>query len=59
LATLRIRADAPTKRDALAETGPYVRVRHPIHSGTQLEFRGPILVHPSASMAPACAPGGV
>jgi protein-S-isoprenylcysteine O-methyltransferase Ste14 len=57
LATLRLRAAAPTSRDALAATGLYARVRHPIHSGTLLEFIGLILIRPSASIALACALG--
>ncbi len=55
--TIRMRAAAPTARDALAETGIYARIRHPIHSGTILEFLGILLVRPSASMALACGLG--
>ncbi|MBN2085521.1 MAG: hypothetical protein JW748_09895 [Anaerolineales bacterium] len=57
LATIRRRAAAPTARDALAETGIYARIRHPIHSGTVLEFLGILLVRPSAALALACGLG--
>jgi protein-S-isoprenylcysteine O-methyltransferase Ste14 len=57
LATLRIQAAAPTARDSLAETGLYARLRHPIHSGTLLEFLGLILIRPGVSLALACTLG--
>jgi protein-S-isoprenylcysteine O-methyltransferase Ste14 len=57
LATIRLRAAAPTARDSLAESGLYARVRHPIHSGTLLEFLGLILIRPSGAIALACAFG--
>jgi protein-S-isoprenylcysteine O-methyltransferase Ste14 len=57
LATIRTRAAAPTARDALAETGIYARVRHPIHTGTILEFLGILLVIPSSTVAMACVLG--
>ncbi len=59
LATIRLRSAAPTTHDSLAETGIYARVRHPIHSGTLLEFLGVILVRPSLTMALACGLGVV
>ena len=59
LVTIRRRSLAPTARDALAETGLYARVRHPIHSGTFLEFAGLFLVRPSAAVGLACALGVV
>jgi protein-S-isoprenylcysteine O-methyltransferase Ste14 len=55
--TIRMRAAAPTARDALAESGIYARIRHPIHSGTILEFVGVLLIRPSAALALACALG--
>jgi protein-S-isoprenylcysteine O-methyltransferase Ste14 len=55
--TIRIRAAAPTARDALAETGIYARIRHPIHAGTVLEFIGLLLVRPSGALTLACALG--
>jgi protein-S-isoprenylcysteine O-methyltransferase Ste14 len=57
LATIRLRAAAPTVRDSLAENGIYARLRHPIHDGTILEFLGIMLVRPSASISLACALG--
>ncbi len=55
--TIQMRAAAPTARDALAETGIYARIRHPIHTGTILEFLGILLFRPSAALALACAMG--
>jgi protein-S-isoprenylcysteine O-methyltransferase Ste14 len=57
LATIRFRAAAPTARDALAKSGIYARVRHPIHAGTILEFLGILLVRPGSALALACALG--
>lgn len=59
LAAIRVRSAAPTAHDTLAETGIYARVRHPIHTGTLLEFLGIVLVRPSLTMALACASGVV
>lgn len=59
LVTIRLRSAAPTTHDSLAETGIYARVRHPIHSGTFLEFLGLVLVRPSLTMALACGLGVV
>jgi protein-S-isoprenylcysteine O-methyltransferase Ste14 len=55
--TIRMRAAAPTARDALAESGIYARIRHPIHSGTILEFVGVLLIRPSAALTLVCALG--
>lgn len=55
--TIRMRAAAPTAWDALAETGIYARIRHPIHAGTILEFLGILLIRPGAALALACALG--
>lgn len=57
LATIRLRAAAPTAQDSLAETGIYSRIRHPIHSGTFLEFLGLLLIRPSVTMTLACGLG--
>lgn len=57
LATIRLRSLAPSTGDALAQSGIYARVRHPIHSGTILEFLGLFLVRPSATIGLACALG--
>jgi protein-S-isoprenylcysteine O-methyltransferase Ste14 len=57
LATIRRRSFAPAAGDSLAESGAYARVRHPIHSGTLLEFLGVVLIRPSAALAAACGVG--
>ena len=57
LITIRLRSVVPSTQDALAEVGIYARVRHPIHSGTLLEFLGVFLVGPSLTVAIACAVG--
>jgi protein-S-isoprenylcysteine O-methyltransferase Ste14 len=57
LVTIRRRSIAPTAKDAIASTGIYARVRHPIHSGTILEFLGLFLVRPSAAIGLACVLG--
>jgi protein-S-isoprenylcysteine O-methyltransferase Ste14 len=59
LATIRLRSAAPTARDTLAAAGLYAYVRHPIHSGTILEFLGIVLIRPSLTLAAACALGVV
>ncbi len=57
LLTIRLRAAAPTAHDGLAQTGLYARVRHPIHSGTILEFLGLMLVRPTVPVVLSCALG--
>jgi protein-S-isoprenylcysteine O-methyltransferase Ste14 len=57
LVTIRLRSMAPSTRDSLAQSGIYDRVRHPIHSGTFLEFLGVFLVRPSVTVGLACALG--
>jgi protein-S-isoprenylcysteine O-methyltransferase Ste14 len=57
LITIRRRSLAPSTGDALARSGIYARVRHPIHSGTILEFLGLFLIRPSATIGVACALG--
>jgi protein-S-isoprenylcysteine O-methyltransferase Ste14 len=59
LVTIRARAAAPTAHDSLAQTGIYSRIRHPIHTGTLLEFLGIVLVRPSLSVTLACGLGVV
>jgi protein-S-isoprenylcysteine O-methyltransferase Ste14 len=51
------RAIRPTVRDSLVDSGPYSRIRHPIHSGVLLEFLGLILVRPMAVCILACLLG--
>ena len=57
LFAIRGRAAAPSMGDALVQNGVYARVRHPIHSGTLLEFGGLFLLNPSTAAAVACAMG--
>lgn len=57
LITIRLRSLAPSAADGLARSGMYAQVRHPIHSGTILEFLGLFLVRPSATIGLACALG--
>jgi protein-S-isoprenylcysteine O-methyltransferase Ste14 len=57
LAVIRSRAAMPSTRDALVQTGIYARVRHPIHSGTLLEFIGLFFLRPHQTVALACALG--
>ena len=59
LVSIRARAAVPSTSDALVQTGIYAHVRHPIHSGTFLEFLGTFLMKSSASVAAACALGVV
>jgi protein-S-isoprenylcysteine O-methyltransferase Ste14 len=57
LISIRLRSLAPTIKDSLARSGLYANIRHPIHSGTILEFLGLFLVRPSATIGAACALG--
>ena len=57
LISIRLRSLAPTRKDFLARSGLYAKIRHPIHSGTILEFLGLVLVRPSATLGLACALG--
>jgi protein-S-isoprenylcysteine O-methyltransferase Ste14 len=57
LVTIRWRAAGPSSRDTLAEDGLYAYVRHPIHSGTFLEFMGLLLLKPTSAVALACVLG--
>jgi protein-S-isoprenylcysteine O-methyltransferase Ste14 len=57
LFSIRRRAAVPSTQDTLAETGLYAIVRHPIHSGTLLEFAGLCLVIPSLTVFLACLLG--
>jgi protein-S-isoprenylcysteine O-methyltransferase Ste14 len=47
LVSIRIKAAAPTTGDTLVDKGIYSVVRHPIHSGTFLEFVGLFILQPS------------
>jgi len=57
LATIRLRAAVPSTRDALAQNGIYAVVRHPIHTGTLLEFLGLLFLRPMRTTALACLLG--
>jgi protein-S-isoprenylcysteine O-methyltransferase Ste14 len=59
LGPLGKRSVAPSVRDTLVAHGAYARVRHPIHSGTFLEFVGLWLLRPTIVVAVACALGAV
>lgn len=57
IATIRFRAAKPSIQDTLVQSGIYAHVRHPIHTGTFLEFVGLFLVAPTLTVALACALG--
>jgi protein-S-isoprenylcysteine O-methyltransferase Ste14 len=59
LVTIRSKAAAPSLKDGLVRTGAYARVRHPIHSGTFLEFAGLFLLRPTVPVAVACILGTI
>lgn len=59
LAAIRSKAAAPSLTDGLVRKGLYAHVRHPIHSGTFLEFAGLFLLKPSAPVAVACVLGTI
>jgi protein-S-isoprenylcysteine O-methyltransferase Ste14 len=47
LVSIRIKAAAPSAGDTLVNKGIYSVIRHPIHSGTFLEFIGLLILQPS------------
>jgi protein-S-isoprenylcysteine O-methyltransferase Ste14 len=47
LLTLRLKAAAPSTEDKLVDTAIYSIVRHPIHTGTALEFVGLFVLWPT------------
>ncbi|MHB8055334.1 MAG: methyltransferase family protein, partial [Candidatus Aminicenantales bacterium] len=57
LVSIRVRAAAPSTRDALVQSGLYGLIRHPIHAGTILEFVGLGLVKPTTAVIVAGALG--
>lgn len=57
LATIQLRAAKPSVRDTLVQSGIYAHMRHPIHTGTFLEFMGLFLIVPTLPVALACAIG--
>jgi protein-S-isoprenylcysteine O-methyltransferase Ste14 len=59
LVSIRTKAAAPSTGDSLVKKGIYSRIRHPIHSGTFLEFIGLFILWPSLQVGIACALGVV
>jgi protein-S-isoprenylcysteine O-methyltransferase Ste14 len=57
LLALGRRAAVPTMGDTLVAGGPYAHVRHPIYSGTFLEFISLFLLQPTSSTLLACSVG--
>jgi protein-S-isoprenylcysteine O-methyltransferase Ste14 len=57
LVSIRVRAAAPSTRDALVQSGLYGLIRHPIHAGTILEFVGLGLVKLTITVAAAAVLG--
>jgi protein-S-isoprenylcysteine O-methyltransferase Ste14 len=57
LVRIRTKAAAPSTVDTLVRHGIYSRVRHPIHSGTFLEFIGVFILWPSLQVAIASVLG--
>jgi protein-S-isoprenylcysteine O-methyltransferase Ste14 len=57
LVSIRIKAAAPKTGDTLVKKGIYSLVRHPIHSGTFLEFAGLLILWPSLQVGIASAIG--
>jgi protein-S-isoprenylcysteine O-methyltransferase Ste14 len=49
------RTHMPSLRDALATSGLYAGVRHPIYAGAVLVFAGVPLLHPTSAFITACA----
>lgn len=47
LISIRLKAAAPSTGDSLVSKGIYSKIRHPIHSGTFLEFAGIFILWPS------------
>jgi protein-S-isoprenylcysteine O-methyltransferase Ste14 len=57
LISIRTKAAAPSVDDSLIKTGIYSLVRHPIHSGTFLEFFGLFILWPSLTVGISCCLG--
>jgi protein-S-isoprenylcysteine O-methyltransferase Ste14 len=57
LVIIRIKAAAPSDGDTLVNKGIYSVIRHPIHSGTFLEFLGLFILRPSLQIALSCVLG--
>lgn len=59
LVSIRLQAAKASTSDHLVHRGMYAHVRHPIHSGTFLEFVGVFLIRPTLTAAIACGLGVV
>ena len=57
LISIRIKAAVPSTKDSLVKKGIYSMIRHPIHSGTFLEFIGLLILWPSLPVGIATAIG--
>jgi protein-S-isoprenylcysteine O-methyltransferase Ste14 len=57
LLSIRVKAAAPSTGDSLVKSGIYSLIRHPIHSGTFLEFGGLLILWPSLAVAIAVITG--
>ena len=57
LVSIRTKAAAPSAGDALVNKGIYSVIRHPIHSGTFLEFTGLFIIWPSVQTVIAAVLG--
>jgi protein-S-isoprenylcysteine O-methyltransferase Ste14 len=57
LASLGLRAAAPSARDALVRRGPYAHVRHPIYDGVLCQFGGSALLRPTWPIVLSCLLG--
>jgi protein-S-isoprenylcysteine O-methyltransferase Ste14 len=53
LVSIRMKAAAPSTGDTLVKKGIYSVIRHPIHSGTFLEFAGIFILQPSIQIGMA------
>ncbi len=57
LISIRLKAAAPSTGDSLVSKGIYSKIRHPIHSGTFLEFAGIFIIWPSIQVGIASVIG--
>lgn len=56
-ATLQLKSVLPSTRDGLVDGGIYGLIRHPIHTGSLLQFLGLLLSIPKITVALACGLG--
>jgi protein-S-isoprenylcysteine O-methyltransferase Ste14 len=57
LVSIRMKAAAPSTEDTLVKKGIYSTIRHPIHTGTFLEFAGIFILQPSLQIGIATLMG--